>query len=379
MNAPILPGGTIGLLGSGQLGRMLAMSARRFGYQVHVFSPEANSPAGQLADREIVADYADLDRVATFARQVDVVTFEFENVPRITTDAAEKHAPVRPGGGVLHAAQNRVREKRFLADAGLPTARFAVIKNAADLEQAMAKIGAPSILKTAAWGYDGKGQVRIDAIADAPRAWRELGEQPAVLEGFVSFSDELSIVAARDAAGNFTHFGPIHNTHVNHILDISVCPAGLPAAVTRRAEEIARVVMQQLDVVGVLCVELFLTGDGELIVNELAPRPHNSGHLTIDAHATCQFEQQLRAVCGLPLGSTRQRQPAAMTNLLGDLWQPTSPDWAALLAMPDVKLHLYGKQQPLPGRKMGHVTAVADSVAAARALAVAAREKLRRT
>jgi len=315
VTAPILPGGTIGILGSGQLGRMLAISARRCGYQVQVYSPEAGSPTGQVADREWVADYEDVDQVAQFAQQVDVVTFEFENVLRLTTEAAERHAPVRPGGHVLHTTQNRVREKTFLRGAGLPTAPFAVIESEDDLQTAIQQIGTPAILKTAAWGYDGKGQVRIDRAEQAAAAYDEIGRQSAVLEGFVEFTDELSIVAVRDAAGRFAFYGPIHNTHENHILDVSVCPAGLPEAVAQRAEEIARVVLEELDVVGVLCVELFLTAAGELIVNELAPRPHNSGHLTIDAHVSCQFEQQLRAVCNLPLGSTRQRQPAAMAIL----------------------------------------------------------------
>ena len=271
--------------------------------------------------------------------------------------------------------KNRLREKTFLQQAGLPVTRFQAIHSAADLQAAL-QDQAPGVLKTASWGYDGKGQTLVDGPAMAESAWQTLGTDAAVLEQFVDFSCELSVVAARGADGQFAYFEPIQNTHRNHILDMSVTPCQLPAQVADEAVEIARQVFEALQVVGVLCVEFFLTRDDQLLINELAPRPHNSGHLTIDAHVTCQFEQQVRAVCGLPLGSTRRLQAAAMVNLLGDCWQPREPAWAEALQLPDVKLHLYGKVQPRPGRKMGHLTALAPSAEAAIELAQTARQRL---
>jgi 5-(carboxyamino)imidazole ribonucleotide synthase len=374
----ISPGGTIGILGSGQLGRMLALAARQMGYGVRVFSPERRSPAGQVADLEVSAAYDDLDAVRTFARQVDVITFEFENVPAATAAAAAECAPVRPDGRVLHTTQNRRREKSFLAQAGLPVTPFVPVDNLSELEAGLARLGCPAILKTAAFGYDGKGQVRIDSPGAAPRAWQAIGGRKAVLEAFVPFEQELSVVAARGQDGSQAHYGLIKNSHHNHILDVSLMPAALSPAVAASAVDLAQAVLETLDVVGVLCVEFFLASDGRLLINELAPRPHNSGHLTIDACPTSQFEQQLRAVCGLPLGSTRQVQPAAMANLLGDLWQSGPPNWAAACAFPGVNLHLYGKLEARPGRKMGHLTAVAGSVAEAERLALAAREAVSR-
>jgi 5-(carboxyamino)imidazole ribonucleotide synthase len=237
-------------------------------------------------------------------------------------------------------------------------------------------LGAPAVLKTAAWGYDGKGQIVIRDKHQAESAWNQLHTDEAVLEAFIDFECELSVVAARGQDGSFAHYGPMENRHANHILDVTICPANLPAKVNRQAEEITRTVFEQLDVVGVLCVEFFLTRDQQLLINELAPRPHNSGHLTVDAHATCQFEQQVRAVCGLPLGSTEQLRPAVMANLLGDLWQNGEPDWAAALSHPAVKLHLYGKQAARPGRKMGHLTALADRTETALEQALSARSAL---
>jgi 5-(carboxyamino)imidazole ribonucleotide synthase len=379
----ILPGATLGVLGSGQLGRMFAIAARRMGYRVHVLSPDDDTPTGQVADLEINAAYEDLDAIERFARGVSVVTFEFENVPAAATAAAARHAPVRPGGEVLHTTQNRLREKTFLASAGLPVTPFAAIRGADDLRAALATIGTPSVLKTADWGYDGKGQVMIRDAADAEATWARLATREAVLEAFIDFECELSVVAARGADGAFVPYGPIANTHKDHILDLSVLPADLPPRVAADAIDIARTVMEKLDVVGVLCVELFLlpegaSGPGRLLVNELAPRPHNSGHLTIDACVTCQFEQQVRAVCGLPLGSRRTLSPAAMVNLLGDLWRPDTPDWRGMCELPEVKLHLYGKREPRRGRKMGHLTALAASPGEAAKLALMAREALTR-
>lgn len=376
MNKTILPGATIGILGSGQLGRMLAIAARRMGYRIHTLSPETDSPTGHLADVEIAAAYDDLDAVARFAAQVDVVTFEFENVLGITTDRAASYAPVRPDGAVLHTTQNRLREKTFLRDNGFPVVPFQPVSSLEDLQSALMVIGTPAVLKTAGFGYDGKGQVKLNHRHEAETAWRQLGEQDAVLEGFITFEREVSVVAARGVDGSFVHYGVVDNTHRNHILDVTVSPAHVSPLVYREAIALTRGILTALDVVGVMCVEFFLIRDNGLLINELAPRVHNSGHFTIDACVTDQFEQQIRAVCGLPLGSTEQLRPAAMANLLGDLWQDGEPDWAAALAFPGVKLHLYGKQSARPGRKMGHLTALAETPAAAAALVIAARDQL---
>ena len=373
----VLPGSVVGVLGSGQLGRMFAIAARRMGYRVHTFSPLADTPAGQVSDREYRHPYEDLDAVREFARGVRVVTFEFENVPAATVEAASELAPVRPSGAVLHTTQNRLREKTFLSKSGFPVARFRHVTSVETLRAALAEVGYPAVLKTAGFGYDGKGQTKITSPAYVEEAMAAIGGQEAVLEEFVDFLCEASVVAARDHAGEFRHYGVVENTHRRHILDLSVAPAPSVSAETARAAiEIARGVLEALDVVGVMCVEFFVTRDGRLLINELAPRPHNSGHLTIDASATSQFEQQLRAVCGLPLGSTELLRPAAMANLLGDLWQQGEPDWRAALRLPDVKLHLYGKQDARPARKMGHLTALAPTPAEAAQNALAARNAL---
>ncbi len=376
MSPPILPGATIGVLGSGQLGRMLALAARRMGYRVSTFSPDSGSPTGQVADHEIVAAYDDLDAVRAFAAGVQVVTFEFENVPAATVDALAGRVPVHPSGAVLYTTQHRLREKTFLAGAGLPVTPFCAVGSPAALQAALATLGCPAILKTAGFGYDGKGQVRIATPAAADAAFPLLDGQEALLEAFVDFACEVSVVAVRDAGGTFAHYGPIGNTHVQHILDLSVAPAALDPALADEAVALTRQVLEALDVVGVLCVEFFVTRAGRLLINELAPRPHNSGHFTVDACVTSQFEQQLRAVCGLPLGSTEILRPAAMANLLGGLWQAGEPDWIAACQHPEVKLHLYGKLEPRPGRKMGHLTATAETSAQAEKLVREARAAL---
>ena len=379
MSARVIgPGSTIGVLGGGQLGRMFAMAARRLGYRVHTLAPEEDTPTGQVSDLEVKAGYDDLDAVRAFAERVDVVTFEFENVSAEAARVAESHALVRPNGHSLHVAQHRIREKTFLAGLGLPVTPFAPVHTQAELELAVARLGCPAVLKTAAFGYDGKGQIPVKAPAEALPAWEQLGRQEAVLEAFLSLDRELSVIGARGLDGSFTHFGVMENAHSRHILDVSVSPADVPGAIASQAVEIARVVMEALDYVGILCVEFFLTTSGTLCINELAPRPHNSGHLTFDASRTSQFEQQLRAICGLPLGATDLLQPAAMANLLGDLWGAGEPDWSAALAHPSVKLHLYGKSEARPGRKMGHLTALAPTAAEARAIVTAARSALTR-
>ncbi len=370
---PILPGSTLGVLGSGQLGRMFAIAARQMGYRVHTFSPDEDTPTGQVADKEIIAPYDDLDAVRDFARGVSVVTFEFENVPAATAEAAAGHAPVRPSGDVLHTTQHRLREKEFLSKHGFPVTPYRAVRSASDLEKTRKELGHPAILKTAAFGYDGKGQTKIESDSKSPVEWFDDSEH--VYEAFVDFEREVSVVAARGLDGSFAHWGVIANDHVNHILDLSVAPADVPPNVVKEAVEIARGILEQLDVVGVLCVEFFLTKSGKLLVNELAPRPHNSGHLTIDASITSQFEQQLRAVCGLPLGDTRLHRPAAMAQILGDLWQNGEPDWSAALADSTIKLHLYGKSDSRAGRKMGHFTALGETAADAAKAVLAARDR----
>lgn len=378
MTGPILPGASLGVLGSGQLGRMFAIAARRLGYRVHVFSPDDDTPTGQVADVEIRADYADLDRVADFARSVSVMTFEFENVPAATAETAARYCPVRPGGHVLYTSQNRLREKTYLSHRGLPVTPFRPVTDDASLQTAIQDLGLPAVLKTADWGYDGKGQSIVRTAAEASAAFAKLGVPTAILEGFIDFDSELSVVGARGLDGTFVSFGPVGNAHSHHILDVSVCPALVPEQVAHDAVEITRNVLEALDVVGVLCVEFFLTKSGGLLINETAPRPHNSGHLTLDAHVSCQFEQQVRAICGLPLGSTRQHAPAAMANLLGDVWANGEPDWSAALADSAIKLHLYGKREARVGRKMGHLNALASSVEDAERLVRSARERLMR-
>jgi 5-(carboxyamino)imidazole ribonucleotide synthase len=382
---PILPPATIGVFGSGQLGRMLGLAARPMGYRFACFSPEAAAPAAQVADFDVVAPYADADAVRAFVRRVDVVTFEFENVPALVAEVAEAEGvPVRPAGRVLQTTQQRLREKQFLRSAGLPAAPWAEVHSPVDLVVGLAALGAPAILKTAAFGYDGKGQVRIEAVDEsaAGAAWKALGAQPAVLEQVVDFVCELSVVAVRGADGRIVHYGAFENVHSRHILDVTIAPARVPPDVARAAGALACAVLEALSVVGVLCVEMFLTQQGDLIINELAPRPHNSGHLTIEAAATSQFEQQVRAACALPLGDARMARPAAMANILGDVWQnettgvPQAPHWERALALPGVKLHLYGKEEPRPGRKMGHLTACAESPDAAEALVRRARSLL---
>lgn len=379
MNEAILPGATLGVLGGGQLGRMFTLAARRMGYRINVFAPEDDTPAGQIAYREFRAPYSDLEAVRRFASEVAVVTFEFENIPSETVAAAADLAPVRPDGTLLHTTQHRLREKRALAAAGVPTVRFVAIEGAEDLERAAREVSGPGILKTAAWGYDGKGQVRVNRPDALASAWAEIGHAPAVLEAVAPFEREISVVGVRGLDGSIALYEPIENLHVDHILDVSISPARIDERTARRAKEIARTLLEAWAVVGVVCFELFDLGDGELVVNEVAPRPHNSGHLTVDAHLTSQFEQQVRAVCGLPLGSTDAVSPAVMVNLLGDLWAEGEPDWAAACAHPGVQLHLYGKVEARPGRKMGHLTAVAPTVEEAARLAHGARAALTAT
>ena len=360
----IQPGSTLGILGSGQLGRMFVIAAKQMGYRVHVLSPDADSPAGQVADREFVADDNDAATITEFAKSVEAATIEFENIPISTIELAEQYAPVRPGSGVLRCIQNRIDEKSMLTNIQVPVPKFRAVRTEDDL-QAVSGDSYPAVLKTASTGYDGKGQRIVQSSADLHEAWKSLGQAECVLEAFVEFDCEFSVIAARGSDGQMVCYQPILNHHQNHILDISISPGDLPESATLQATEMIQNIAQSLDYVGVLCVEFFLLPSGDACVNEIAPRPHNSGHLTIEAHATSQFQQQVRAVCGLPLGSTEQKRPAAMANLLGDCWQGQPPNWKSMLAHPNAALHLYGKAEARVGRKMGHITCLSETTAAA--------------
>jgi 5-(carboxyamino)imidazole ribonucleotide synthase len=355
---------------------MFCIAARRMGYRVHTFSPEEDTPTGQVADVEVTADYEDVDALRAFAGSVDVVTFEFENVPIGAIEAIEALAPVRPSAAALHTTQQRAREKTFLADHGFPTAPFARAATLDELWDAVARVGTPAVIKTAAFGYDGKGQHKITTQADVAHIWDAIGHQEAIVEKFISLQAEISVIAARGLDETIVEYPVFENRHRNHILDLTTAPAAVPAPIAANAVEITRAILRELQYVGVLCVEFFVSTDNDLLVNELAPRPHNSGHLTFDAAVTSQFEQQVRAICGLPLGSTELYRPAAMANLLGDLWVDGTPNWAAASRFADVKLHLYGKDEPRPGRKMGHLTATGRTAHEAQERVIAARDAL---
>lgn len=381
---PILPGATLGILGGGQLGAMFAQAARRMGYGVEAISDVADCPAARFCDRVHVGDYGDADWLAAVAKSLAVVTFEFENVPAAAARAlAASAVPVRPHPDVLFITQDRAREKAFLMRHGFACAPHRAVRSREQLHAAVVDLGLPAVVKTAAFGYDGKGQRKLTSAADIDAAWDSLGSGPAgpqelVLEAWIDFDCEISVVAARGVDGTTAAFAPSRNAHAHHILDVSSVPAGLPEQVLATAIDTTRRILTALDVVGVACVEYFVTRSGEVLVNEIAPRTHNSGHLTIEACETSQFAQQVRAICGLPLGSTRQVAPAAMANLLGDCWEHGEPDWAAALGVPGVSLHLYGKSEARPGRKMGHLTALADTVEEAVARVTHSRDLLRR-
>ena len=349
---PVGPGSTIGVLGGGQLGRMLALAAASLGYRVHVFVPEADSPAGQVAAATTVADYDDAAALDRFADAVDVATFEFENVPAATAARLAARVPIHPSPRVLAIAQDRIEEKSFVRACGAATADFRPVGSRAELEAAVAALGRPSVLKTTRFGYDGKGQAMIRAGTDLEATFAALGGSAGILESFVDFRMEISVVVARRRSGDIAAYVPVENRHVAHILDTTVAPAPITAALAEQAVSIARTIAERLDLVGLLAVEMFVTRDDRILVNGLAPRPHNSGHWTIDACRTSQFEQHVRAVCGLPLGPTERHSDAIMKNLIGD----AVDDWRTVVAEPAAKLHLYGKREARAGRKMGHVT-----------------------
>ncbi len=377
MKSAFLPGATIGVMGGGQLGRMFSIAARRMGYRVYIFTPEEDSPASQFADLTRIAEYDNEAAVRRFAADVDVITFEFENIPIQTVEWCAEERAVRPAGAILHTAQNRLREKNFLAEAGFPVVPFKAVRNAHELESAIEQIGRPAILKTVAFGYDGKGQQKINSREDFDEIWDASSAREMVLEGMVDFEKEISVLVARGADGAIATFPVCENLHQNHILDLTIAPARVEPKVASEAASLASAIAEKIDLVGLLAVEMFLKKDSALVVNELAPRPHNSGHWTIEACATSQFEQQVRAVCGLPLGSTEMLCPAAMANLLGDTWQDGEPAGAQALGVAGVHRHLYGKREPRPRRKMGHLTAVAETVGTAMERVQTARAALR--
>jgi 5-(carboxyamino)imidazole ribonucleotide synthase len=371
----IAPGAWLGLLGGGQLGRMFTMAAQSMGYKVLVLDPGADSPAGSVADAHIAADYVDPAALDALARRCAAATTEFENVPAEALRFLAEHCIVSPGADSVAVAQDRIEEKRFLATVGLAVAPHQAIYQSADIDATTATL-LPGILKRSRLGYDGKGQVRVASLDEARSAFEQLGAQPCVLEKLVALRIELSVVVSRGFDGEVVTWPVAENRHANGILDVSIVPARVSGAIADQARQAAVSVAEALDYRGVLCVELFVTQDGQLLANEIAPRPHNSGHYTIDACVTSQFEQQLRVLCGLPLGATTLHSPAVMVNLLGDLWARGEPHWEYVLRHPRAKLHLYGKSQPRPGRKMGHYTVLGDSAEQALELALEIRAQL---
>lgn len=343
------------MLGGGQLGRMSILAGRKMGYRFVVLEPKHPSSAGMVADEQVLASYDDAAGLREFSRKVDRATLEFENIPARSLDILAESIEVFPGRKALEICQNRAREKAFLKEQGIPCAPFAIVRDLTGLCRAIGEIGLPAVLKTADFGYDGKGQVRIDVDANLEEAWTPFEGQSAVLESWIQFENEYSVICGRNEAGETCVYPLVQNTHRNHILHTSVSPTGLDDSLEEGARAMALKIADCLDLVGLLAVELFLTESG-WIVNELAPRPHNSGHLTLDAHLTSQFEQHIRLICGLSPGSTEQHTAACMLNILGDAWQSGEPDWASLLEDGNCKLHLYDKGEPRPGRKMGHLT-----------------------
>jgi 5-(carboxyamino)imidazole ribonucleotide synthase len=372
----ILPGATLGVLGGGQLGRMFTLQARTMGYTVVVLDPDPTSPAGQLADRHLRAGYTDQTALDQLARECAAVTTEFENVPAEALERLAAWARVRPPVAAVAIAQDRIAEKRFLERHGFATAPFRAVTCEADLAAAVRAVGTPAVLKTSRMGYDGKGQAVVDRAEEASAAFAALGSVPCVLEERLALEREVSVVLARGDDGTVAPFPVGENVHRDGILETTVVPARIPAALAEAAVDLAGRAAAALEYVGVLGVELFVANGGSLYVNELAPRPHNSGHYTLDACSTDQFEQQVRALCGLPLAQPRLLTPVAMVNLLGDLWAGGPPRWEEVFRRPGMRLHLYGKTEARPGRKMGHLNCLADTPDRALALALEARDAL---
>ena len=379
LESPLNPGSTIGIIGGAQLGRMLAIAARQMDYKTVVLDPDSNCPAGQVADRVIRSDYSDLKASSELAALADVVTYEFENVDADSVSSAEKHKPVRPSSSVLRTTQNRLHEKKALLQAGIPVANFRKVDSLRDLEDAASVLGYPMVLKTATEGYDGKGQSIIDGERDLAISYDQLSARNVdlIVEQFVSFKAEVSTICARTIDGMTATFDPAENIHRNHILDTSIVPARIDESVTDKARIIATDIAEKLDVIGLIAVEMFVTQENDILVNELAPRPHNSGHYTMDGCDTSQFEQLVRILAGMPITLPKLHSPTVMVNLLGEIWEDTdgNPDWQRALELPGVSLHLYGKSAARVGRKMGHINVVAETVEEALYIAVEARER----
>ncbi len=376
----ITPGSTIGILGGGQLGRMLILAGRNLGYRFHVFEPKGPCAAGMVADLEMNADYSDEAALKQFAEGVDIITLEFENIPSAVIEMLSAIKPIMPGSRALHICQHRQREKDFLKESNLPCVPFEYADSAESLKTAVGTIGFPCVIKTAAFGYDGKGQIKLNApdeAADCDYLWNFLENPPrVVVEKWIHHVGEFSVVCARQADGSKITFPMAENIHVNHILHASIVPARVTESTQTTGAQLACEIAELLDVVGLIAVELFLEEDGKLIINEMAPRPHNSGHYTMDGCITSQFEQHIRAVTDLPFGSVEIHQPTVMINLLGDVWSNGEPDWSGLLSNPNAKLHLYDKGEARPGRKMGHFNLLGDDIDATLAAAEALFEKL---
>jgi 5-(carboxyamino)imidazole ribonucleotide synthase len=372
----ILPGATLGVLGGGQLGRMFTIEARTLGYRVVVLDPDPASPAGMLADRHLQADYTDQRALDELAATCAAVTTEFEHVPAEALERLAASCLVRPPVEAVAIAQDRIAEKSFLVRHGFATAPFRPVRSAGELESAARELRLPALLKTSRLGYDGKGQVPVELAGDAAAAFERLGQVPCVLEERLALECELSVVLARGADGAVAPFPVGENRHRDGILETTLVPARVPERLAAEARDLAIAVAEAMRYVGVLGVELFVANGGRLFVNEMAPRPHNSGHYTVDACSVSQFEQQLRTLCGLPLDEPRLLSPVAMVNLLGDLWARGEPRWAEVFRRPGVRLHLYGKTEPRPGRKMGHLNCLAADADRALALALEARDAL---
>lgn len=376
-----LPPATIGILGGGQLGRMTALAARRMGYRIATYDPSGDKcPAASVSDQVIGAGWEDASAIRTFCDGTDVATLEFENIPLSTAQVVAEFVSLRPAYNVLEVCQHRGRERTFLAQNGFPQPKFELVSTALELTDAISRLGTPCVLKTAAFGYDGKGQRVIRSADNIESAWSEWGGTRGIIEEFVDFSCELSVICARGHDGRILAFPPIENVHTGGILDVSILPGRLDPGIAADAIELASAITDSLGVVGLLAVEMFLTSDARLLVNELAPRPHNSGHASFDACLTGQFEQHARAVCGLPLGDPSPLRPCVMVNLLGNIWRGDNldqpPDWSVVLQEPRAKLHLYDKSPALPGRKMGHFCVLADTIEQALARAMHIREQL---
>jgi 5-(carboxyamino)imidazole ribonucleotide synthase len=373
----ILPDATLGVLGGGQLGRMFTVAARTMGYRVIVLDPDPASPAAELANEHICAAFDDHAALEKMGRACAAITTEFENVPADSLNFIAKFCPVRPSAKAVAIAQNRIREKTFLRDSGFETAAFAAINSIDEIVPALKKVGPTALLKISQFGYDGKGQASVNTLTEALSAFEQMGRKPCVLEERLHLKTEISVVVARSVTGETVAYPAAENTHVNGILDLSVVPAQVSEKLAQQATHDARAVADKLDYCGVMAVEFFVVENERLLINEIAPRPHNSGHYTMDACLTSQFDQQVRAMCGLPLGDARLLSPVAMVNILGDAWRgEVAPPWNAVLDEPRAKLHLYGKREARPGRKMGHFTCIGVNVQEASSLARELQQKL---